>query len=163
MATFVQVIFDKLRPYQFKLMIIVAVIIFVYLGYFLYKRLIKPELKAQETGEDDIANRDKATSKECEIMIWKANWCPHCRNVAPEWNKFRAEYDNRRVGDYTILCKEIDCTDEDNEMSNKMIEKYSVEGFPTVKIIMDGKVIEYDAKITKENLETFVNNVVAAK
>jgi hypothetical protein len=53
----------------------------------------------------------------------------------------------------------VDCTDETPEVEAKMNE-LNVEGFPTIKMIKDGQVIEFDAKPTKENLEQFINTVV---
>ena len=38
--------------------------------------------------------------------------------------------------------------------------KYNVEGFPTIKLLKDGQVIEYDAKPTKETLTQFLNTVL---
>jgi hypothetical protein len=41
-----------------------------------------------------------------------------------------------------------------------MMDKYSVEGYPTIKLLKDGQVIEYDAKIDKKTLEQFLNTVL---
>jgi hypothetical protein len=41
-----------------------------------------------------------------------------------------------------------------------MMNKYNVEGYPTIKLIKDGQVIEYDAKPSKETLTKFLNTVL---
>ena len=40
------------------------------------------------------------------------------------------------------------------------MDKYNVEGFPTIKLLMNGQIIEFDAKPTKENLTQFFNTVL---
>jgi thioredoxin-like negative regulator of GroEL len=40
------------------------------------------------------------------------------------------------------------------------MNQYGIEGFPTIKMLKDGQIIEFDAKPTKENLEQFINTVV---
>ena len=41
-----------------------------------------------------------------------------------------------------------------------MINKYKIEGYPTIKLLKDGNVIEYDAKPNKATLEQFLNTVL---
>ena len=41
-----------------------------------------------------------------------------------------------------------------------MMEKYKVEGFPTIKLLANDKVYDFDAKPTKQNLTQFVNTVL---
>jgi len=40
------------------------------------------------------------------------------------------------------------------------MNKYSIEGYPTIKLLKDGQVIEYDAKPSKANLSQFLNTVL---
>jgi len=40
------------------------------------------------------------------------------------------------------------------------MNKYNVEGYPTIKLIKDGQVIEYDAKPDKPTLVQFFNTVI---
>jgi hypothetical protein len=54
---------------------------------------------------------------------------------------------------------EINCTNETPEIESLM-NKYKIEGFPTIKLLKDGQIIEYDAKPTKETLVQFLNTVL---
>ena len=38
--------------------------------------------------------------------------------------------------------------------------QYKIEGFPTIKLLKDNKVYDFDAKPTKDNLNNFINTVV---
>lgn len=159
MTNFVNVLFDKMRPYKRILLIITLVIFFAVASYFLYFRVIAPQLKKTEKGYDDIANRDKNLKNNCEILFFNASWCPHCIKSKPEWEKFATEYNGKKVNNYKIVCTNVDCSDEDNEASNELLQKYKIEGYPTIKILMDDKLVEFDAKITYDNLEEFINQL----
>ena len=58
-----------------------------------------------------------------------------------------------------MVFTEINCTNESDEVE-KLMNQYKIEGFPTIKLLKDGQVIEYDAKPTKETLIQFLNTVL---
>ena len=60
---------------------------------------------------------------------------------------------------YIITFTEINCTNETAEVE-KMVNSYKIDGYPTIKLLKDGTVIEYDAKPTKETLTQFLNTVL---
>jgi hypothetical protein len=55
----------------------------------------------------------------------------------------------KKINNYKIVCTNVDCTDEDNEASIRFFTKYNIEGYPTIKVLMDDK--GFDAKITYDN------------
>ena len=80
------------------------------------------------------------------------NWCPYCKKAKPEWEKLKSEYENKSINGTTIYFREIDC-----EKDEKTPEQYKVEAYPTIKLVTNGKVIEYDAKPNYETLNEFLN------
>ena len=98
-------------------------------------------------------------NKEAELLFFYAEWCPHCKTAKPVWDDLKSEYENKTINGYTIVFTEINCTTESNEVE-KMMDKYNVEGFPTIKLLKDGQIIEYDAKPTRETLNQFLNTVL---
>jgi thiol-disulfide isomerase/thioredoxin len=160
MPTLVQVVTEKFRPYKTILLIIAAVIFFSGVSYYIYNRYAKPELIKTEKGYDDIANRPKnGASKQVEIMFFHANWCPHCKACAGDWENFYKNHNKEIVNGYEVVCKDVDCTNEDDAAVNALLSKYKVEGFPTVIGIADGKEIAFDAKVTQDNLEQFLTTL----
>ena len=95
--------------------------------------------------------------KTAEILFFYTDWCPHCTSAKPEWNSFKDE--TKTVNGYKITFNEINCTKE-TPKSESMMEKYKVEGFPTIKLLANGRVYDFDAKPTKQNLTQFVNSVL---
>ena len=51
--------------------------------------------------------------------------------------------------------KEYDC-----DKNEKLCDKYKIDGYPTIKMLKDGQIIEYDAKPTIENLTKFVESTL---
>jgi thiol-disulfide isomerase/thioredoxin len=71
----------------------------------------------------------------------------------------KAEYENKEINGYKVIFTEVNCTNESPEIE-KMMNTYKIDGFPTIKLLKDGQVIEYDAKPTKETMEQFLNTVL---
>ena len=41
----------------------------------------------------------------------------------------------------------------------ELIKKYKIESYPTIKVSKDNNTIEFDAKVTADNLSKLVNSV----
>ena len=104
-------------------------------------------------------NPMNSKNSQAELILFSVDWCPHCKKAQPIWNDMKSEYENKTINGYTILFTEVNCTNESPEVE-KMINKYKIEGYPTIKLLKDGNVIEYDAKPNKATLEQFLNTVL---
>jgi len=139
------------------LLFLIIFLISIIVYYFYY-------YKKQNTNAKYYPNSEHMTSSngdkgEAEVLFFYADWCPHCKTAKPIWNEIKTEYQNKTINGYTILFTEINCSEETAEVE-KMMNQYNVEGYPTIKLLKDGQVIEYDAKPTKETLTQFLNTVV---
>jgi len=122
---------------------------------------------------DDVANstnRSSSTSnstdqkeqaalnsgKEAIIYFFFAEWCPHCKTAKPEWQSFKTSHHDKVVNGYVIKCREVDCTKEDADAKG-MMNRFSVDSFPTIKMEKDNKVIDYDSKVSSTALKSFVD------
>jgi len=112
-----------------------------------------------EKGSSSSSSSSGSSTKDAEILFFYADWCPHCKQAKPEWAKFKEENHETEVNGYRILCIDVNCTSELGE-SGQLIKTYDVEGFPTVKMKADGKIIEYEAKVSKQNLDLFVKKML---
>lgn len=143
------------------IMYIVAAIVFIIVAVFVYYQFVKPALKPSYT-----ANREKNqgedgenSSKEAELMFFYVDWCPHCKTAKPDWEEVKSEYENKTINGYRIIFTEINCTNESEEVE-KLMNKYKIEGYPTIKLLKDGQIIEYDAKPSKDTIIKFLDNVL---
>ena len=57
---------------------------------------------------------------------------------------------------YKINCRSIDCTNDDD-----LASKFKITSYQTIKLVLDGQdPIEFESKITKNTLETFVDTII---
>ena len=136
---------------------IVAAILFIIIAVFVYYQYVKPSVNPTYT-----ANREKQhgeASNEAELMFFYTDWCPHCKTAKPDWAEVKAEYENKTINGYHIIFTEVNCTTESDEVE-KLMNKYKIEGYPTIKLLKDGQIIEYDAKPSKDTIIQFLNSVL---
>jgi thiol-disulfide isomerase/thioredoxin len=102
---------------------------------------------------------NSASGKEAELMLFSVDWCPHCKTAKPEWEQIKTEYENKTINGYYVIFTDVNCTNETPDVE-KAINSYKIEGYPTIKLLKDGQVVEFDAKPTKANLDKFLNTVL---
>jgi len=130
-------------------------VVFSVVGYMVYL-YSRPKLLTKINGDSDNSQTSKS---DAEIIFFFADWCPHCKKAKPYWEEVRQSYSGKVVNGYTLVFTEVDCSKETDEMK-QITAEYEIEGYPTIKLVKDGQVIEYDAKPNKDTLEKFINTVV---
>lgn len=141
---------------MYTMIIISAVVLFSILAgvycYYTFKpsTAYKPNSEHNTTGDG---------SKSAELLFFYVDWCPHCKTAKPAWDEIKSQYENKTINGYKVVFTEINCTNESAEVE-QMMNKYSIEGFPTIKLLKDGQIIEYDAKPTKATLDQFLTTVL---
>jgi thiol-disulfide isomerase/thioredoxin len=141
------------------LLMIGAVILFASLAIFYYLYYVAPASKSTYRANSERVPNGSSSDNNAELMFFYADWCPHCKSAKPIWNDLKAEYENKTINGYKIIFTEVNCSDETSEVE-KLMNQYNIEGYPTIKLIKDGQVIEYDAKPSKETLTKFLNTVL---
>jgi len=130
-------------------------VLFGVIGYIVYV-YSRPKLLTQINGDSD---ETQSSNADAELIFFFADWCPHCKKAKPHWEEVKQTYSGKVVNGYTLVFTEVDCSKETEEMK-KTTAEYEIEGYPTIKLIKDGQVIEYDAKPDKDTIAKFINTVV---
>jgi thiol-disulfide isomerase/thioredoxin len=163
MTNIITVLYAIIKPYKRAILIITLAILFIIASKYAYSRYYTPIVK---TRNEDIANYN-SNERIIVVYIFTVTWCPQCISSAPEWKSFKNKYHDTIVNGYKIKCMEIDCTvtsDTTNEISadiKDMMDKYEIEHYPTVKMLKNNVKIEFDGKVTEDNLDTFLNTMSA--
>jgi len=168
MSTFYEVIqkkFGYIKNFRSYIIAAIAVAIFVILARYGYETYYKPfysknvsdngEAGVSDNGEAGVSDNGEAgvsDNGEAVITFYHVDWCPHCKTAQPEWENFRRQYNNKRINNYTLKCKDVECKNE--EICPNMVS------FPTVKLTKNGKDIEFDSKINVDSLTYFVETVL---
>ena len=137
--------------------IIIVVIVLIIFAYYTYKQYA--DTKTAFKANREHVPKDQNSNKTATLMVFYVDWCPHCKTAKPEWETLKSQYDGKEINGYTISFMEYNCTNESEEVS-QLMDKYNIEGYPTIKLIKDNQVIEYDAKPTKSTMEQFLNTVL---
>jgi thioredoxin domain-containing protein 5 len=77
-------------------------------------------------------NYDDFTKAGIFLVEYYAPWCGHCKRLAPTWDQLATE----AVGQGFRIAK-VDCTVEKD-----VATKEGVRGFPTIKLLHDGKAVD---------------------
>ena len=123
--------------------ILIGVAVYVYINY------IQPRLNPKYVENKEILQQE---NNEAELYYFYTNWCPYCKKAKPEWEQLKNEFENKPINGTIVYFREIDC-EKDEETANQ----FNVEGYPTIKLVTNGKIIEYDAKPNYETLVEFLH------
>jgi thiol-disulfide isomerase/thioredoxin len=106
----------------------------------------------------NVTNAQKAnefntkTKKGYWIILYYANWCPHCQTMKPEWNKFTEKFKN----DKSVNVAEVESEFMDTISPEN---KANVQGFPTIIGCNQGKKIaDYNGPRTSDDMIKFAND-----
>jgi thiol-disulfide isomerase/thioredoxin len=156
MAGIKQLFFNVFNPKKMMFWVIILLIGLAFAGIYTYKQ---NKGSISKNPEDNVPNAN-IVGNEVIIYFFYADWCPHCQKAKEPWRKFQSNYDGKTVNGLKIYCKPVDCTDPKEAEKNELRKKYNIEGYPTIKVIKNGQVIDFDAKITDESLSQFVDDVI---
>ena len=99
------------------------------------------------------ANDDKVA----QIYLFKVDWCPHCKQAKPIFDEAETVSKTKELNGYTVVFKTVDC-----EAEPELADKFKIEGYPTIKLVKDGQVFEYDAKPETEKIVEFLETMLAS-
>lgn len=94
-------------------------------------------------------------SSSAELIMFTVDWCPHCKVAQPEWAKLVDNYEGQLINGKTVTFTQYNCTSETPELK-ELIAKYNVAGYPTIKLLTNGQIIDFDAKPTEASLLQFL-------
>ena len=146
-----------------KIIFAFVFVILIVAGVFLYKYINSHKTSSSQYEENNeivsSSSESQGGSKSATLYFFYTTWCPYSLAAIPEWEKIVDKYSENSVNGFNINFTDVDCTKETVEIEN-MINKYNVEGYPTIKMIKDDQVIEFDAKAKFENIEQFLVTVL---
>jgi len=152
---------EVMKGKKFWLVAALVVVLLTISIYFVYAAVKKPSYVANKEftklGGDEVNGNGNGNgngnSKSVDVYFFHTSWCPHCKTAEPIWNNLKTE--KPTVKGITINYIEVDC-----ETDAATAEKFSVDGYPTIKLVTGNSVIEYDAKPELETLKRFIETSV---
>ena len=159
MSSFKEIVINSIRPFLTIIFIVFIILLFTGFGYWVYQKYSPNIFKS--IPYNDVANKSESKTKDAVITLYYATWCPACKKAKPQWDAFKQEYDGtKKVNGYTIVCKEVDCSNNEDPEVASTIQQHSVKGFPTIQMEVDNNTINFDSPVTKSTLELFVEKML---
>ena len=127
-------------------LLIGVLIIFIIITVIVYKKYIN---KINYNPNNEYIKSDKKGN----LMLFYAAWCPYSKTTLTQWYAYKEQYPT--TGKYSISFNEIDC-DERQELA----DKYSIDEYPTIILIVDEIKYIYDAQMNDETLTQFIDTIM---
>ena len=86
---------------------------------------------------EDAVNLSKQLNDGDWMVLYYADWCGHCKNMKPEWQKV--------VKRFNCPSSRVNVAEVNSEQIGNMIKPPEIAGFPTIKMYNSGReVAEFD-------------------
>jgi len=148
-------LFSKIPSCMWGL-VILAIIILV--GLTLTNRLVWKLTKAKKEKKEAFVVDTGLAGKYPDVFtLYKADWCPHCKKMEPEWEAAKKEIEESGV---PVVMETVD-VDEQPEATKEA----GVKGFPTLKFkdAATGTTETYTGARDATAIKEFVEKKVAEK
>ncbi len=86
-------------------------------------------------------NKDKKT-----LALFKAEWCGHCKAFKSTWEELKNEMENK-----------VKFVTYDSEANKNEIQKFQIQGFPTLILLSGNKAVEYVGPRDSSSIKEFIN------
>lgn len=158
---FTEMVRRVVERYAAYLWLAVLILLLGFVAYWLLTGALAREQRALV--DEDPANYPQKPSdgRPATVYYFYADWCHVCTRARPVWDRFAKAFDGRVVHGYRVACVDIDVTDPDNKSSGvneALAQQYNLDSFPTVKIVVNNKVVMMDASVSDDTLQAFVEN-----
>lgn len=141
--------------------VVLAVIAAIVVVCYLYRQQISDffvSLKNRVTGtehfeeeENEVVQQNEETfaikGKGKQLVLFYAPWCPHCKTMMADWDKFAAENKSS-----------VKAIKVNSDEKPDLVKEYSVQGFPTILLLdASGKnIATYEGERTAKGFAEFV-------
>ena len=154
--------FSKLLSNPWTIVYVIgSLAIFIGLGYYVYQKYVVPSTNPSYVENRELINEKK--SKNANVFLFSADWCPHCKELKKEngvWEQIKSSQELKEVNNYNVQFLEINGDDEKSVNSFEGEYKVKIDGFPSIYLVKDDQIVEFDANPTVESLTKFIRTVV---
>ena len=147
---------------------LILITIFLVTAYQTYYKYILPRLNPDFIPNKEFHRDEEAsplfpdfpgggenTGKPAELIFFCVKWCHLCKKALPEWEKLVKKFEGKKINGSLIYFKQIDCEDDE-----EMADEYKITGYPTIKLVQNTRIVEYNAKPNALLLEEFLNQTL---
>jgi len=157
-STIKNIIFNK------KFIIILFVVtIFLAVAFYVYNTYIAPKIDPDYVPNREFTDTSSDSESVADLYFFYAKWCPYSKKAKPIWANLKKQFDNKSINNTKLRFIDIDEEKDEKEMENfetKFLNGKKIDGFPSIYMIKNDQVIEYEAKPNLEILKNFIESVL---
>tara|TARA_Y200000002_G_scaffold381876_2_gene397127 strand:+ start:541 stop:948 length:408 start_codon:yes stop_codon:yes gene_type:complete len=86
------------------------------------------------------------------FVNFNTTWCYWSKKLNPIWKKLEIDMSNKDINIIDIKC--------DKENNNELCNRYQINGYPTLKLIIGNNIIDYDGNRSLEDMKNFIESNV---
>jgi hypothetical protein len=142
------------------IIILIVAAIFIGVAFWVYTTYIAPSIDPEYVPNREFTDE---TSNSANLYMFSVDWCPYSKKAKPIWKKLTSKYDGRDINGVNLSIKEIDGDKQATELESfetKYLDGKKIDGYPSIYMVKDDKVHEYDAKPNLETLTEFIQSVL---
>ena len=83
-----------------------------------------------------------------KIILFKADWCGHCKNFKPTWEAISKQYNNK-----------FEFITYDADKQREKFEEYKVDAFPTIILNNGNNKMQYEGDRTFDEFNNFLQSL----
>lgn len=93
-----------------------------------------------------------------KIILFYADWCGYCKRFLPIWNELKSDskLNNVKFIDVDMTNEKKIITGELNNSDLNLVNEVQINGFPTIKLLHNGILTDYNNKREKEDIINFL-------
>jgi thiol-disulfide isomerase/thioredoxin len=165
--------------WTYKSMTIVIILIAAFLGaaYYTYTTYIQPSMNPTYVTNNEFQTEQGAKdaegggiipvgNKHAQMYLFYTDWCPYSQKVLKPWNEIKSLFNTlinntEYVIDFIEINGESQAKELEEFQSNylKDAAKSKIDGYPSIYLVKDERVIEFEAQPSKDTLTEFINAV----
>lgn len=111
--------------------------------------ILSSPVEITETNFDETV----VQSGKMSFVKFYAPWCGHCKKMKPVWDQLSDLYEDSK----DVIIGDIDCT---APSSKKLCEKFSIQGFPTLKLLNSDQAENYEGERDLNAFKLFIENKI---
>lgn len=142
------------------IIILVVTAIFIGVAFWVYTTYVAPSIDPEYVPNREFTDE---TSNNAELFMFSVDWCPYSKKAKPVWKKLTDKYNGKEVNGVSLSVKEIDGDKQAQELENfesKFLNGKKIDGYPSIYMVKDDKVVEYEAKPKLDTLTEFIQSVL---
>jgi thiol-disulfide isomerase/thioredoxin len=86
------------------------------------------------------------------FVNFNTTWCYWSKKLNSTWKKLEIDMSNKDIKIIDIKC------DKDN--NKELCKRYQINGYPTIKLIIGNKIIDYEGNRSFEDMKNFIESNV---